>query len=206
MIRRLPRLLAVLVLLAALPALSSCYVPDEFRAEVRIARNGDFSLDYRGLLTWAPLYMDIVAGKYTQAEAQEKIELIRRDLKRDDQFTSIRSMGRGQFDVVYHRTGNFVTNPGLISFVRRNARILNIDARTDGSVTVFAETPNIDNARPMADAGLLVRGPLRVIPNKRVVGAPNANATYKEPDGEWTVYDWILDGTAPAYPEISFRR
>lgn len=205
MIGRLPRLLAVL-LLAALPVLSSCYVPDQFRAEIRIARNGDFSLDYKGVLTWAPLYKEIVAGRYSPAEAQEKIEMIRRDLKRDDQFTSIRSIGRGQFDVTYHRTGNFVANPGMVSFVRRNARILNIDARPDGTVTVFAETPNIDKARPLAEAGLLVRGSLRVISNMRVAGTPNATATYKEPDGEWTVYDWILDGTAPAYPEIVFQR
>lgn len=206
MIRRLPRLFAVLLLCLALPALSSCYVPDQFRAEIRIAKNGDYSIDYKGVLTWMPLYMDIVAGKYTQTEAQEKIEVIRRDLKRDDQFTSIRSIGRGQFDVTYRRTGNFVATPGMVSFVRRNARILNIDARKDGSITVFAETPNMDKARPMAEAGLLVRGSLRVISNMRVVGAPNANATYKDPNGEWTVYDWILDGTAPAYPEITFRR
>lgn len=206
MIRRLPRLFAALLLCLALPVLSSCYVPDQFRAEIRIARNGDYSIDYKGVLTWMPLYMDIVAGKYTQAGAQEKIEAIRRDLKRDDQFTSIRSIGRGQFDVAYRRTGNFVATPGMVSFVRRNARILNIDARANGSVTVFAETPNIDKARPMAEAGLLVRGSLRVISNMRVMGASNANATYKEPDGEWTVYDWILDGTAPTFPEIVFRR
>lgn len=206
MIRCLPRLLAALLLVAALPALASCYVPDRFRAEIRIARNGDFTLDYKGILTWAPLYMEIAAGKYSEAEAQEKIEGIRRDLKRDSQFTSIRSIGRGQFEVAYRRTGNYVANPGMVSFVRRNARILNIDARPDGTVTVFAETPNIDKARPMAEAGLLVRGSLRVISDMKVSGASNANATYKDPNGDWTVYDWSLDGTAPTYPTITFRR
>ncbi len=206
MIRRLPRLLAALLLVAALPVLSSCYVPDEFRAEIRIARNGDFSLDYKGVLTWAPLYKEIVSGKVSGAEAQEKIELIRRDLQRDDQFTSIRSMGRGQFAVTYHRTGNFVANPGMVTFVRRNSRILSIDARPDGSVKVFVETPNMDKARPLAEAGLLVRGSLRVISNMRVVGTPNVTASYKDPDDNWSVYDWELDGTRPAYPEIDFRR
>lgn len=206
MIRRLPRLLAALLLVAALPVLSSCYVPDEFRAEIRIARNGDFSLDYKGVLTWAPLYKEIVSGKVSGAEAQEKIELIRRDLQRDDQFTSIRSMGRGQFAVTYHRTGNFVANPGMVTFVRRNSRILSIDARPDGSVKVFVETPNMDKARPLAEAGLLVRGSLRVISNMRVVGTPNVTASYKDPDDSWSVYDWELDGTRPAYPEIDFRR
>ena len=158
------------------------------------------------MLTWAPLYKEIVSGKVSGAEAQEKIELIRRDLQRDDQFTSIRSMGRGQFAVTYHRTGNFVANPGMVTFVRRNSRILSIDARPDGSVKVFVETPNMDKARPLAEAGLLVRGSLRVISNMRVVGTPNVTASYKDPDDNWSVYDWELDGTRPAYPEIDFRR
>lgn len=206
---RLPRrlrLIAALLLIAALPVLSSCYVPDQFRAEIRIARNGDFSLTYDGVLTWAPLYMEIANGTLAGADAQQKIEGIRRDLARDRQFTSIRSIGRGQFAVQYRRTGNLAANPGLITFVRRNAKILNIDARPNGSVTVYAETPNIDKARPMAEAGLLVRGSLRVISDMRVADPGNPSAVYPDQTSGWTVYDWILDGTRPTYPRIVFQR
>lgn len=200
------RFLGAALLIAILPVLSSCYVPDEFAAEIRIARNGDYSLTYNGVLTWAPLYMQIVRGEVTGDAVQEKIEAIRRDIKRDPQFTSVRSMGRGQFAVQYKRTGNYVATPGMVTFVRRNAKIFNIDARDDGSVTVYAETPNIDKARPMAEAGLLVRGTLRVISDMRVVDPGNPTAVYSDKDSDWKVYDWILDGTKPVYPQIVFRR
>lgn len=209
MTTRLPhplRFLAVALLIAVLPLVSSCYVPDEFNAEIRVARNGDYSLTYSGVLTWAPLYMEIVRGDVTGAAAQEKIEAIRRDIKRDPQFTYVRSVGRGQFDVRYKRTGNFVATSGMVTFVRRNAKIFNIDARADGSVTVYAETPNMDKLRPMAEAGLLVRGTLRVISDMRVVDPGNPTAVYSDKDSDWKVYDWILDGTRPVYPQIVFHR
>lgn len=209
MIARLPRplrFLALALLVAVLPLLSSCYVPDEFAAEIRVARNGDYSLTYNGVLTWAPLYMQIVRGEVSGDAAQEKIEAIRNDIKRDPQFTSVRSMGRGQFAVQYKRTGNFVATAGMVTFVRRNAKIFNIDARDDGTVTIYAETPNIDKARPMAEAGLLVRGTLRVISDMRVVDPGNPSAVYSDKDSDWKVYDWILDGTKPVYPKIVFRR
>lgn len=200
------RFLVAALLIAVLPVLSSCYVPDEFAAEIRIARNGDYSLTYNGVLTWAPLYMQIVRGEVTGDAVQDKIEAIRRDIKRDPQFTSVRSMGRGQFAVQYKRTGNYVATPGMVTFVRRNAKIFNIDARDEGSVTVYAETPNIDKARPMAEAGLLVRGTLRVISDMRVVDPGNPTAVYSDKDSDWKVYDWILDGTKPVYPQIVFHR
>lgn len=206
---RLPRplrLLAVALLIAVLPIVSSCYVPDEFDAEIRVARNGDYSLIYKGVLTWAPLYMEIVRGEVTGDAVQEKIEAIRRDIKRDPQFTYVRSIGRGQFEVRYKRTGNFVATSGLVTFVRRNAKIFNIDARADGTVTVYAETPNIDKLRPMAEAGLLVRGTLRVISDMRVIDPGNPTAVYSDKDSDWKVYDWILDGTKPVYPQIVFHR
>ena len=49
--RRWFRPLSLLLLAAILPVLSSCYVPDQFRAEIRLARNGDFSMIYEGILT-----------------------------------------------------------------------------------------------------------------------------------------------------------
>ncbi len=197
------RLLAVLCLL---PLLSSCYVPDQFRAEIRIARNGDYSMTYDGVLTWVQLYMDLRSGKLSGKAAQDKIEIIRRDLARDTQFTNIRSLGNGQFAVTYKRTGNLATRAGLITFIRRNARILEIDSRPDGKVTVKANTPNMDKARPLAEAGLLIRGSLRVMSELRLMGQHNATAVYKDPNTDWIVYDWIIDGTKPVYPLIQFRR
>jgi len=208
MIRRLRwmRPLSLLLVLAAVPVLSSCYVPDQFRAEIRIARNGDFSMSYDGVLTWAQLYMDIRDGKVKGAEIQEKIEAVRRDLKRDSQFVDVRSRGAGQFAVKYRRTGNLAANTGMMTFIRRNARIMDISSDTHGRVTLAAQTPNPDKLKPLADAGLLVRGSLRLMTNMRPVGTPNATATYEDKESGWTVYDWIIDGSRAVYPYAVFQR
>jgi len=163
-------------------------------------------MTYDGVLTWVKLYMDLREGKLSGDAAQDRIEIIRRDLKRDTQFTNIRSLGNGQFDVKYRRTGSLSSGTGLITFVRRNARILEIDSRPNGKVTVKASTPNIDKARYLAQAGLLVRGSLRVMTNLRLIGNHNATAVYQDPNSDWTVYDWIIDGKKPVYPFIQFRR
>jgi hypothetical protein len=207
LLRRRLRIPALCFLLAAvLPLLSSCYVPDRFRAEIRIARNGDFSMTYDGVLTWAPLYMDIRDGRVKGPEIQDKIESIRKDLKRDPQFLDVRSLGAGQFAVKYKRTGNLATNTGLITFVRRNARIIDIDSRANGRVGVMAQTPNAEKFKPLADAGLTIRGSLRVMSDMRLAGPHNATAVYADKESGWTVYDWIIDGSKPVFPEIVFQR
>ncbi len=204
--RRWTRLPAVLFLLAALPLLSSCYVPDQFRAEIRLARNGDFSITYDGVLTWAPLYTDIRSGKVKGPEIQEKVESIRRDLKRDPQFTDVRSLGAGQFMVKYKRTGNLASSIGLITFIRRNARIIDIDNRANGRVAILVQTPNPEKFKLLNDAGLMIRGSLRVMSELRLAGPHNAGAVYEDKASGWTVYDWIIDGSQPVFPEIVFRR
>jgi len=196
----------VLVILCCIPLLSSCYVPDQFRAEIRMMRNGDYSMTYEGVLTWVQLYKDLREGKLRGQAARDKIEIIRRDLARDTQFTEVRSLGTGQFFVKYKRTGNLATKAGLITFIRRNARILDIDSRPGGKVTVKAHTPNMDKAKPLAEMGLLVRGSLRVMTDMRLMGRHNATAVYEDPNSDFVVYDWILDGTRPVYPFIQFRR
>jgi len=200
------RFATVFVLIAALPLISSCYIPDQFRAEIRMARNGDYSLTYDGILTWVPLYMGIRDGSIKGKEARDRIEIIRRDLKRDTQFTDVRSLGTGQFHIKYKRTGNFATKAGLITFVRRNARILDIDSRANGIVTIKAYTPNMDKARPLAEAGLLIRGSLRVMTDLPLIGKHNATAVYKDKNTGYVVYDWIFEGDRPIYPKIKFRR
>ena len=150
--------------------------------------------------------MDIRSGKIKGPEIQEKIEAVRRDLKRDTQFTDVRSMGAGQFAVKYKRTENLAANPGLITFIRRNARIIDIDSRVNGCVNIVVQVPNPDKLQPLAEAGLLVRGSLQVLSDMRVVGGHNATASYEDKNTGWTVYDWIIDGTRVFYPQITSQR
>ena len=94
--------LAALVLLGALAA---CYLPNGFRSEIRLGKDGSFALAFYGELIWAPLYRDIQSGKYTSDQIPAQVDLIQRDLARDQNFKKIESLGQGRFKVEYEREG-----------------------------------------------------------------------------------------------------
>ncbi len=201
---RLLRTFAILVL--AVPALGSCYVPDDFLAEIRLARNGDYGLIFKGELTWAPLWADIRDGKLTAEEEARKIAEILQDLQRDTHFKSVKSLGRGQFDVLYERTGRF-TGTRKVTFVRRSAEILSMELRTSGEVHIRTRSdPKLDMTNQLAANGLNSRGRLRVITNTAVV-LHNAHDMAEGLPGfpDYTVYDWTISSSTKPMPMLIAR-
>ena len=93
-------MVAVLLVSVAL-TLAACYVPNKFKSEIRLGRNGDFSLYYKGQLTWAPLARDFQRGGVPPSEAAAKIDGIKKDLERDKNFKYVDSVGQGTFEVEY---------------------------------------------------------------------------------------------------------
>ena len=69
--------------------LNGCWMPDQFKSELRISKTGDFILTYEGDLVWAPLYAQILEGeknqskRLSQTEIDKKINDAQRDLIRD---------------------------------------------------------------------------------------------------------------------------
>ncbi|MFA7429447.1 MAG: hypothetical protein WCZ23_04770 [Rhodospirillaceae bacterium] len=205
---RFVRLLRAFVILAlAVPALASCYVPDDFLAEIRLARNGDYAMIFKGKLTWAPLWADIRSDKLTPEEVAEKIAQIQSDLQRDTHFKSVESLGRGQFAVEYERTGRF-TGTRKVTFVRRSAEILSMELRTTGEIHIRTRNdPKLDMQNQLAANGLNNRGRLRVITNTAVV-LHNAQGTAEGglpgfPD--YTIYDWTITSSTKPMPMLIAR-
>lgn len=191
------RALFLVVLVA--PVLGSCYVPDDFLAEIRLARNGDYGLIYKGKLTWAPLWADIRSGKLSPQDLAEKEAAVMADLQRDGHFTSVKALGRGQFEVSYERVGKF-TGTRKVTFVRRSAEILSMELRSNGEIHVRTRNdPKLDLENQLAANGLSSRGKLRIITNTAVV-LHNAQDTAEGLPGypDYTIYDWtITSGTKP---------
>lgn len=206
-LRRFARLGRMLLAMAlALPILASCYVPDDFLAEIRMARNGDFALVYRGKLTWAPLWNDIRDGKLTPKELEEKTAAIQRDLERDSFFTSVRSVGRGQFEVAYERIGNLQASR-KVSFVRRgNAEMMSIELRSDNEVHFRTRSDPRVTPQDMADRGLTHRGRLRVVTNLPVL-LHNAHEMRQGLPGypDYVIYDWTITASTRPLPMLIGR-
>ena len=184
---------------AALVALASCYLPNNYRAEIRLGKTGDFAIAYYGELVWAPLYRDIQDGKYTSEQIPKQIDLIRQDLVRDPDFKSVESLGQGRFKVTYHREGRLAPSQE-VTFVRRNAIILLMRASPDGRVTINSAAIRPADAKTIADMGLAMKGEFRIITDGLV---REENATRSEPyDRFYQLYIWEMNG--PFAPPVHF--
>ncbi|MEO5374638.1 MAG: hypothetical protein H7840_10210 [Alphaproteobacteria bacterium] len=181
-------------------ALAACYLPDDFKAEIRIGADGAYGITYEGYLTWVPLYTDIRDRKLSPKEAAEKIAGIEHDLKRDSGFKEIRSLGNGQFRVRYDRQGRFTRGESeMITFVRRNALILYVKMDKNNRVTIAGNMPQGDRARDLVRLGLGVNGQLRVTTGA-YVSESNAQTVGKH--GPFRTYDWQIKPTDRRAPKL----
>lgn len=123
LVRSCRRLQAAGLLLILTVALSGCYLPERFTADLTLARNGDYHFTYKGRLRQAALAKDLLDGKVAPAEEKKRAAQILNDLERDPAFGPSSYAGRGVFNVSYDRKGNILTEK-TFNFVRRNSRIL----------------------------------------------------------------------------------
>lgn len=202
MIRRGLRALAACLLV--LPVVASCYLPDEFQSEIRLTQTGEFGLFYEGDLTWLPLIRDLRRGEITQADVPMKMEALERDLARDRNFSRVEPVGPGRFSVTYNRLGK-LNWPDLVTFVRRNARIITMETDPDtGTVTITgSQAIKLIDPATIERIGLNSRGLFRVTTNAGVV-EHNADSVKPGPE-DYTIYDWNIDGVRGQEPRLKAR-
>jgi hypothetical protein len=187
---------------AALVVLAGCYLPDKFKSEVRVGANGDFAISFFGDLIWAPLYRDIQRGQVPADQIPVKIAEIERDLKRDSAFKSVESAGNGRFHVTYQREGRLQATD-LVTFVRRNAIILQLKATPDGKVQMDGSSIKPSDANAATTMGLTVQGEFRLITDAQVL-SHNAGkvALYKG----YPVYIWTIENAFSPAPHLVMQR
>lgn len=203
MSRRARRIVLALAALVIVPAaLVACYLPDQFVAEVRINRAGGYAFTYRGELTWMPLYRDVQTGKLTEEEAEAKAELYHRDLARDAAFKRIEHLGNGRFAVEYERKG-MLRPSQQVTFVRRNADIIAIKARDDGTVTIRANALSSTHAKRAMELGLNVRGKFHIVTDARVL---KHNAQEVRGFRGYDVFVWEVENVMAPAPALVLLR
>ncbi len=193
--------LGVLVTLQV-AVLAACYLPDNFKSEIRLGRTGDYALGYWGELIWAPLYRDIGKNALSQEEITKKIAEIQKDLTRDSHFKSVESLGKGRFKVAYETEGH-LKDTDLVAFVRRNAIIIEIVAKADGSVIITGNTMKPTDAQTANDMGLNVQGEFRVVTDAPV---KEHNASSVKQFNGYLVYIWTIQNAFSPAPHLIMQR
>lgn len=198
---------------AMLLVLTSCYLPTEFKSEIRINRYGDFALTYNGDLIYAPLYEEASRNKLTPAEMNEKVATLVRDLQRDrtydrtgkepprPMFTQIEHKGMGRFAVRYQREGSLDAD-ALVTFVRRNANILSLKSK-DGVIAIRANALSATDSQRLMALGLQMRGELRVVTDAQVL---EHNANSVRPYMGYLVYVWQIDNALAPAPRLVMKQ
>jgi len=196
------KILGAFAAMVLLTALAACYLPNHFKSEIRLGRNGDFALSFYGEVTWAPLYREIIQGKLTPEEVATKIEGIRADLARDTNFKKIESIGQGRFKVVYEREGHLGAND-MVTFVRRNAIILMLVSKPDGTIKISGNTLKPSDAQMATNAGIDIQGEFRVVTDGLV---KENNATRITSFNGYQVYIWTIENAFSPGPRLVMQR
>jgi hypothetical protein len=188
--------------LACLMLLSSCYIPDKFRSELRLSRYGDYALSYDGDLLYVPILHEYAEGKIKPEDVATREENIRRDLDRDIAFRSIVPKGKGRFGVHYERTGR-LDKVQLVALIRRDARLIAMRSLENGGIVIAANAVKPTDARTMAEMGLGMEGEFRITTDANVV---QHNATEVRKFGAFNVYVWKIENALSPMPHLTMVR
>ena len=192
----------IVVMLVAMFALSSCYIPDKFKSELRLSRYGDWALTYDGDLLYGPILHEYAENSLAPDQEIERLEHIKTDLERDPAIKTLLPLGRGRFHVHYEREGRLGRNQ-LTAILRRDSRILMMKSRPDNQIIIAGNALRPTESQAMAQANVNISGEFRITTDAAVL---QNNATEVRPFGAYTVYIWKIDNALSAPPKLVMLR
>ena len=181
-------------------ALSSCYLPVKFDAEIELDRAGFYSMIFDGYIAQIELYRDLAGKKLSKQQEAEKVQTVKTDLTRDSDVSDFAYYGQGVFRVHWEKKGDLL-HTRMITFLRRNNAILSLKYVKDSKlITMTAGGMSTDQRKQLTEAGLTTTGELRLITDAKARGIEN-NATEIRPlpsNPRKVVYIWkIRDLNSP---------
>jgi hypothetical protein len=175
--------------LFCLALLTSCFVPDQYEAEVRLTKDGAYGITFIGILIYAPLYGQIVRGNIDEAHAKENDRMFFEQLKRDTAFKEVVPLGKGRYRVRYESTGRFAGAHQMVTFVSRQAPIFRILTTESGNVEVNGSGKGAIYAKQFNEVGIKSQGLLRIVTDAPVL-QQNAQFIRQSATPGFTTYDW----------------
>lgn len=187
-------------IVAAVLFIAGCYLPNDFQADLRITPAGDYNFQFQGKLTYLPLLEKIEKSELSQQETTRQVKAVTEDLARDRGFEQISYVDRATFLVRYKRVGNILTEKSF-TFVRLNSRLLSLARRPDGTVEIFGDKPNTEDAQRIAESGIVMRGTLRIQTEAEVLSQNASEVVPADPP----VYIWTIEGVEQVSPLLILK-
>ena len=169
--------------------LSSCFVPDQYEAEIRLTQDGSYGITFIGILIYAPLYGEIVRGNIDPEHAKENDRMFYEQLKRESAFKEVVPLGKGRYRVRYEREGRFAGSHQMVTFVSRQEPIFRILTTEDGNVEVNGSGAGKMYAKNFTELGIKSQGLVRIVTDAKVI-KQNAQFVRASTTPGFTMYDW----------------
>lgn len=169
--------------------LSSCYVPDQYEAEIRLSKDGSYGITFIGILVYAPLFGQIVRGEIDPEHAKANERMFEEQLKRDTYFKEVVPLGRGRYRVRYENAGKFGPQNPMVTFVSRREPIFRVLITKDGNVEVNGSGRAATYAKNFEAVGIKSQGLFRITTDAEVI-SQNAGFSRASATPGYTMYDW----------------
>ena len=190
------------ILLLALAAISGCYFPSDFTADLQIDREGRYRFTYVGKLTDVSMARRMARGELQGLGLQKRVEITERDLRRDSAYKKIQYQEKARFDITYQREG-YIVGERSFDFVRIDSRFLTVKYnRNTGEITVIGGKPNENVAKALEEAGMEFNGTLRIWTNAQPT---KHNSKKVRPQGRLVVYTWDIKNVRQNVPLFKFK-
>ena len=187
-----------LLILAAVFLVSGCYLPNDFTADLRITPDGNYNFSYTGNLTYLPLLEKLKQGQMSREESAQSVKAVGEDLARDKGFKEVTYAGDATYAVRYQRVGNILAEKSF-TFVRLNSRLLSVERGPNGTIEIFGDKPNTEDAKRIAASGIVMRGTLRIQTEAQVQRQNATEVIQVAP----VVYVWKIDGVEQPSPRLT---
>lgn len=202
MIQRSPaRLLRFGAIAALFVAISGCYLPLRFDAEIEMHRTGHYNAVFDGYVADIGIYDGIKRKGLKGKELREKIERVERDLRRSSDFKEAKHLREGVFKVHWQHEGDIISEK-MHTFIRRNEQFLTLKyLKQEGRIIISGRKLKNTQVEQLAKIGLgTTDGKLRVLTSAKVVEHNATKVTRKKGGGH--IYHWTITSFKNPAPKL----
>ncbi len=203
-LRWLPRLRLAALAGAVMALLNGCYLPIYFDAEIELTRAGYFKMTFDGYLAKVELYDKLRKNEITATEEKKDVDNVLADFKRTTSTKIIEYKQKGRFRVNWTREGD-LTKVKTVTFFRRNENMLGISYNSNtGQISINGRSLQRDIRKRLDEAGLAMRGEIRVITDASVLRHNATKVSRKSALGpNFKTYTWKIANIYAPTPSMS---
>lgn len=169
--------------------LTSCFIPDNYEADVFVRSDGSYEFTYHGELNYAPALEAVIKGEFDD-EFREDFQEIIEDMKGEPGFKTVTDLGKGKIRVAV----NIAMVKGKdYHFISKDLKIFSFDYLDNGNLSITGLTLDDDGKKAIKELKTKMEGNLTVTVEKGVkVQSHNADKK-KKIDKKLTAYTWKID-------------